>query len=108
MNFEINVTQILCAIAVAIIGATVRYFIPWLKSNTSEKVYNIIEMACSSGVYFAQQWWKQEDGETKKDKAMKHAEELLAQRGIIVDLGVLADCIEAELKKAKSDPSFNS
>lgn len=107
MNFEINITQILCAIAVAIIGAVVRYFIPWLKSNTSEKVYNIIQMACSSGVYFAQQWWKQEDGEVKKEKALKHAEDFLKERGITVDLGVLADCIEAELKKAKNDPAFN-
>ena len=106
MNFEINITQIICAIAVAIIGAVVRYFIPWLKSNTSEKVYNILEMACSSAVYFAQQWYKQEDGEKKKEEAMKYAEAYLAERGIVIDLDVVSDCIEAELKRAKIDPDF--
>lgn len=106
MNFEINVTQIICAIAVAIIGAVVRYFIPWLKSNTSEKVYNILEMACSSAVYFAQQWYKQEDGEKKKQEAMKYAEAYLKERGIVIDLAVVSDCIEAELKRAKIDPDF--
>ncbi len=109
MNLEINVTQIIVAVITALIGVVVRYFIPWLKNNTSAKVYGIIEAACDSGIYFAQQWYKQEDGEKKKEEAIKHAEAYLKERGITVDLNLVSDVIEAELKKIKSTtPNFNS
>ena len=102
MNFTIDFTQIILAVITLIGGLVVRYFIPWLKSVTSEKTYAILQLACQSAVYFAQQWYKTEDGEKKKEEAMKHAEEFLKARNITVDINLISECIEAELKKIKS------
>ena len=102
MNFEINLTQIIVAVVVLIFSVITGYLIPWIKSNTSEKTYKLIEMGCSAAVYFAQQWYKQEDGEVKKEKAIEYAEKWLKERNIKVDMHLVADTIEAELKKIKS------
>ena len=107
-NFQIDLTQIIIAVITLIFGVITAYGIPWLKSITSEKVYGILQLACNSAVYFAQQWYKQEDGERKKEEAIKYAEAYLAERGIKVDVQLLADTIEAELKKIKSTTGFNS
>ena len=102
MNFEINLTQIIVAVIALIFSVITGYLIPWIKSNTNEHTYKMLEMACASAVYFAQQWYKQEDGEIKKEKAIEYAENLLKERNIKVDMHLVADVIEAELKKIKS------
>ena len=81
MNFEINLTQIIVAVIALIFSVITGYLIPWIKSNTSEHTYKMIEMACASAVYFAQQWYKQEDGEKKKEEAIKYAENWLKEGG---------------------------
>ena len=101
MKFDINVTQIIIAVITLLGGIVVRYFIPWLKSNTSEKTYEILTAACKSAVYFAQQWYKCDDGEKKKEEAIKHAEAYLKERNISVDVNLISECIEAEVKKLK-------
>ena len=109
MNFEINLTQIIVAVIALIFSVITGYLIPWIKSNTNEHTYKMIEMACASAVYFAQQWYKQEDGEKKKEEAIKYAENWLKERNIKVDMHLVADVIEAELKKIKStNENFNS
>lgn len=102
MNFEINLTQIITAIIVLIFSVITGYVIPLIKSKTSEHTYKILEMACQSACFFAQQWYKQEDGEIKKEKAIEYAENWLKERNIKVDMHLVADTIEAELKKIKS------
>ena len=102
MNFEFNLTQIIIAVIALIFSVITGYLIPWIKSNTNEHTYKLLEMACSSAVYFAQQWYKQEDGEKKKEEAIKYAEKWLSERGIKVDMELVSDTIEAELKKIKS------
>lgn len=102
MNFEINLTQIITAIIVLIFSVITGYVIPLIKSKTSEHTYKILEMACQSAVFFAQQWYKQEDGEVKKEKAIEYVENWLKERNIKVDGHLIADVIEAELKKIKS------
>ena len=97
----IDFTEIIIAIITLLGGIAVRYFIPYLKEKTSEKAYQIIEMACNSAVYFAEQWYKCDDGEKKKEEALKHAEAFLKERNITVDFNLLSDCIEAEVKKLK-------
>ena len=99
---EINLTQIIVAVIALIFSVITGYLIPWIKSNTSEHTYKMIEMGCSAAVYFAQQWYKQEDGEKKKEEAIKYAENWLKERNIKVDMNLVADTIEAELKKIKS------
>ena len=109
MQFEVNLTQIIIAVLTLIFGLISTYAIPWLKSNTSEKTYNMLKMGCEAACYFAQQWYKQEDGEVKKEKAIEYAENWLKERGIKVDMKLLSDTIEAELKKIKStSENFNS
>ena len=109
MNFEINLTQIIVAVIALIFSIITGYLIPWIKSNTNERTYKILEMACQSAVFFAQQWYKTEDGEVKKEKAIEYAEAWLKERNIKVDMHLVADVIEAELKKIKStNENFNS
>ena len=102
MNFEINLTQIIVALIVLLFSVITGYVIPLIKSKTSEHTYKILEMACQSAVFFAQQWYKQEDGEIKKEKAIEYVENWLNARNIKVDMHLVADTIEAELKKIKS------
>ena len=107
MNFTINLTEIICALITVIAGIVTGFFIPWLKSKTSANTYSIIEFVCESAVYYAQQWFKTEEGEKKKEEAMKYAEAYLEQRGIKVDFNILSETIEAALKKIKStNPNF--
>ena len=106
MNFEINLTQIIIAVITLLFSVITGYLIPWIKSNTSERTYKMLEMGCSAAVYFVQQWYKQEDGEKKKEEAIKYAENWLKERGIKVDMQLVADTIEAELKRAKNNPNF--
>ena len=109
MNFEINLTQIIVAIIALLFSVITGYLIPWIKSNTSERTYNMLVMGCNAAVYFAQQWYKQEDGEKKKEEAIKYAEDWFKQQNIKVDMNLVADTIEAELKKIKATtPNFNS
>ena len=108
-NFQIDLTQIIIAVITLIFSVITAYGIPWLKSKTSENTYKILQLACISAVYFAQQWYKQEDGERKKEEAIKYAENYLAERGIKINGELIADTIEAELKKIKStSENFNS
>ena len=102
MDFQINLTQIIIAVIALIFSVITGYLIPWIKSNTNEHTYKMLEMACQSAVYFAQQWYKTEDGETKKEEAIKYAENWLKERNIKVDMHLVSDVIEAELKKIKS------
>ena len=102
MNFEINLTQIIVAVIALIFSVITGYLIPWLKSNTSEHTYKMLEMGCAAAVYFVQQWYKQEDGEKKKEEAIKYVENWLKARNIKVDMNLVSDTIEAELKKIKS------
>lgn len=101
MNFTINLTQVIVAIITVLGGIVVRYLIPLLKKKTSEKTYSIILMVCETAVYFAQQWYKTEDGDVKKEKAIEYVRKELEARGIIVDMSLVEDCIEAEVKKMK-------
>ena len=102
MQFEINLTQIIVAIITLLFSVITGYLIPLIKSKTSEKMYSILKMGCEAAVFFAQQWYKQEDGEVKKEKAIEYAENWLKERGIKVDMQLISDTIEAELKKIKS------
>lgn len=102
MNFEINLTQIIVAVIALMFSVITGYLIPWIKSHTNENTYKILEMGCQAAVYFAQQWYKQEDGEIKKEKAIEYAEAWLKERNIKVDMHLVSDTIEAELKKIKS------
>lgn len=102
MNFEINLTQIIVAVIALIFSVITGYLIPWIKSNTNERTYKMLEMGCQAAVYFAQQWYKTEDGEKKKEEAIKYAENWLKERNIKVDMNLVADTIEAEYKKIKS------
>ena len=72
-----------------------------MSEKTSEKTYNIILLVCETAVYFVQQWYKCDDGETKKQKAIEYVEKELNARGIVVDMSLVEDCIEAEVKKMK-------
>lgn len=101
MNFQIDLTQIILAIITVLGGIVVRYFIPLLKEKTSEHTYNIILMVCETAVYFAEQWYKCDDGEVKKQHAMEYVQSELEARGITVDMQLIDDCIEAEVKKLK-------
>ena len=102
INFtSIDLTHIICAIIALLCSIVVRYFIPLMKEKTSEKTCQIIEYACNSAVYFAEQWYKCDDGEKKKEEALKHAEAYLKERNITIDVDLLSDCIEAEVKKLK-------
>lgn len=102
MNFEINLTQIIIAIITLLFSVITGYLIPFIKSKTDERTYNMIVMGCEAAVYFAQQWYKQEDGERKKEEALKYAENWFEERNIKVDMSLISDTIEAELKKIKS------
>ena len=102
MTFEINLTQIIIALISILFTIVTGYLIPLIKSKTSERVYKLLEMGCSSAVYFAQQWYKQEDGERKKEEALKYVQNWLAERNVKVDMALVSDTIEAELKKIKS------
>ena len=102
MNFEINLTQIIIAVITLLFSVITGYLIPLIKSKTDEKTYNMLKMGCEAACFFAQQWYKQEDGEVKKEKAIEYAEKWLEERGIKVDLNLVSDTIEAELKKIKS------
>ncbi len=102
MNFSVDLTQIILAV-IAVLGGIVEYFlIPLLKQKTSEKTYNIILLVCETAVYFAQQWYYNEDGEIKKQHALEYAQSELASRGIEVDMQLVSDCIEAEVRKMKN------
>ena len=108
MNWEINLTEIIIAVIGLIFSVITGYLIPLIKSKTNEHTYKMLEMACSSAVYFAQQWYKQEDGEVKKEKAIEYAENWLKERKIKVDMHLVSDVIEAELKKIKTtNENFN-
>ena len=102
MNFEINLTQIIIAIIALIFSIITGYLSPWIKSNTNEHTYKILEMACQSAVFFAEQWYKCDDGEKKKEEAIKYVENWLKERNIKIDGNLIADTIEAELKKIKA------
>ena len=109
MQFEVNLTQIIIAVITLLFSVVTGYLIPLIKSKTSEKTYSMLCMGCEAAVYFVQQWYKQEDGEKKKEEAIKYVENWLKERGIKVDMQLVADTIEAALKKIKSnDPNFNS
>ena len=101
MNFSIDLTQIILAI-IGIVGSVVTaYCIPLIKQKTNEKTYNAIMLACNTAVYFAEQWYYSEDGEIKKQHALEHAQNELEARGIHVDIELISECIEAEVKKLK-------
>ena len=109
MNFEINLTQVIIAIVALLFSVITGYVIPLIKSKTSEHTYKMLEMGCQAAVFFAQQWYLQEDGEVKKEKALEYAENWLKERNIKVDMHLVSDTIEAELKKIKSTTdNFNS
>ena len=101
MNFTINLTEIIVAIITILGGLVVRYLIPLLKEKTNEHTYNIILAVCNTAVYFVQQWYQSEDGETKKQKAIEHVTKELEALGITVDMSLIEDKIEAEYKKMK-------
>lgn len=102
MGFQINLTEIIVAIIVLLFSVITGYVIPLIKSKTSEHTYKMLEMGCQAAVFFAQQWYLQEDGEVKKEKALEYAENWLKERNIKVDMHLVSDTIEAELKKIKS------
>ena len=109
MNFQINLTEVIVALIVVLFSIITGYLVPWIKSHTSEKTYKMLEMGCEAAVYFAQQWYKTEDGEIKKEKAIEYAENWLKERNIKVDMHLVSDTIEAELKKIKStSENFNA
>ena len=102
MQFQFDLTQIIVAVIVLLFSVLTGYIIPLIKSRTSEHTYKMLEMGCAAAVYFAQQWYKQEDGEIKKEKAIEYVENWLKVRNIKVDMHLVSDTIEAELKKIKS------
>ena len=102
MQFQVNLTEVIVAVIVFLFSVITGYVIPLIKSKTSEHTYKMLEMGCAAAVYFAQQWYLQEDGEVKKEKAIEYAENWLKERNIKVDMHLVADTIEAELKKIKS------
>ena len=101
MNFQVDLTQIILAVITVIGGIFVRYLIPLLKEKTSEHTYSIILTVCETAVYFAEQWYKCDDGEVKKQHALEYVQKELEARGISVDMQLIDDCIEAEVKKLK-------
>ena len=103
MNFTLDLTEIVVVLILMLFSVITGYVIPLIKSRTSERTYKMLEMGCSAAVYFAQQWYKQEDGEVKKEKAIEYAENWLKERKIRIDMHLVADTIEAELKKIKTE-----
>ena len=101
MNFTVNLTEIILAVISLLGGIALKFVIPLIKAKTSEKTYSIILCACETAVYFAEQWYKCDDGEVKKQHALEYVQNELAARGITVDMALVNDCIEAEVKKLK-------
>jgi flagellar motor component MotA len=101
------VLEAVCAIAIPFL---VKFLIDWLKAKsksllqeldmeTREALYEAVRIAVTSAEQSGLAGLIERSAEAKKRYACAFAEKYLAQWGIGIDLDVIADMIEAEVKR---------
>ncbi len=88
-------------VAIVIIG--IGFLISWIRQKRSVEQLKIIQMIVEEGVLFAQQVYKELNGEEKFDKALEAISKKLKEKGIKVNAETIKTTIEAVLKRLKKE-----
>lgn len=108
MDWNKVLQLVLQALLAAALPVIVKFLVDWLKAKTSELMLGLdqqtrwaineaVEIAVRSAEQSGLAGLIEESAEAKKRYACDFAEKYLARFGIILDLDVLADMIEAEV-----------
>ncbi len=98
----IDLTALTIAIIDVCIFAITAYLIPWIKSKTSQKQQEIISEVATIAVFAAQQLFKPEELEAKKNYAMERVEAELKRHKIKLSTEEISTYIEGALKSIKT------
>lgn len=83
-----------------------RYLIPWLKASVDTNKMSQIVTIVESGVQMAQQVYKNESGQKKKEIVLEYVNKMLKSKGLKIseeELDVLIEAFVKQLKIAEGD-----
>jgi hypothetical protein len=86
--------RVLIPVLVALIAKWAIQLYEEIKKNQPDFAL-VLQTAVNQAVIAAEQMLKTEDGKQKKEYAIASVQDYLAQKGMIVDVGVIEDAIEA-------------
>lgn len=98
----IDMTPLTIAIIDVCIFMITAYLIPWIKSKTSLRQQEIISEVSTIAVFAAQQLFKPEELEAKKNYAMERVEAELKRHKIKLSTEEISTYIEGVLKSIKT------
>ena len=91
---QIDLTQIILAVATLIFGILMRYAIPYAKSKLNADQMELLRIAVKTAVYAADQLYTSDQGQKK----LHYVIDLLWQQGYIVDPAKVDDSIRAMIE----------
>ena len=102
-NFsQIDLTQIILAVATLIFGILMRYVIPAVKQKLSDNQLEFLRIAVKTAVYAAEQLYGSKQGQEK----LKYVIDLLYQQGYVIDKNKVEDSIRALIESAVKELSL--
>jgi len=91
------VTQVLRVLVPVLIALIIKWAIQVYSQIQKDQpdFANVLQTAVNQAVMAAEQVMKTEDGKRKKEYAIASVQDFLAQKGIVIDISVIEDAIEA-------------
>lgn len=100
MNTTIDLTPILQAV-IMLIAALITYrLIPWIKTKTTQRQFELMHDIAYSAVIAAEQIFGNGEGQKKLEYAIAYANDKLASAGLEIDRGT----IEETVRRLKASP----
>lgn len=95
------ITQVLRVIIPVLVALVLKWAVEvWAKVKTEKPdLAAVLDYAVDLAVHAAEQIFGEGAGEQKKAYAIEAVERFLAERGVFIDVDVIADAIEAEVYK---------
>lgn len=91
----IDITPIINVLIALLAAVAMRYLVPWVRANTTDKQRKHLLAWAQVAVQAAQQLYHQCDGEIR----LNYALELMEEQGFDVNTSSVRDAIEAEVLK---------
>lgn len=100
-----QVLRVLIPVCVALVLKWAIQVYQEIKKNQPD-LAQILQTAVNTAVIATEQIMQTEDGQKKKEYAIASVQDYLAQKGIVIDVGVIEDAIEATVYSLHRDNFF--